>query len=318
MKKISPAWALLFIAPILGELVSGHQPPLEFFNPLVFIILALPYGFGALICRELMIRWKTGRFALIFLGLAYGLYEEAIVVRSMFNPNWLELESLQGYGHSFGISWTYSEMLLQFHVLISIYASILLAELLYPERRDELWLGKKGFIASIVGLLLWLPAGIMMTDYMPPIIFIILSVLAIVGLLYLASKYRLRIDNKHASKVVQTCWFYWTGFLTIAFSFIAISFTPEWQLRPPLWMTFLFVILMNGLALYLLLKWIHQGDGWDDRHRFALLSGLLSFFFLFNFLADLESFEGRSLVSIIAIWLLIKLKNKICQRIDLA
>ncbi len=32
--KISPALVLLFMASVLGELVSGHQHPLEFMNPL--------------------------------------------------------------------------------------------------------------------------------------------------------------------------------------------------------------------------------------------------------------------------------------------
>lgn len=38
--KISPALVLLFMAPVLGELVSGHQHPLEFMNPLSFVLTA--------------------------------------------------------------------------------------------------------------------------------------------------------------------------------------------------------------------------------------------------------------------------------------
>jgi len=86
--KRTPPWlTLLLLAPVLGELVSVHQTPLEFINPLNFIILSLPYGFGALICRELVVRWKKGWLSLLLLGVAYGVYEEAIVVYSVFDPN---------------------------------------------------------------------------------------------------------------------------------------------------------------------------------------------------------------------------------------
>jgi hypothetical protein len=59
-------------------------------------------------------------------------------------------------------------MLVHFHVLVSIGASILLAEMLYPGRRKEAWLGTRGLIACIAGLALWFPAGWLMTAYIPP------------------------------------------------------------------------------------------------------------------------------------------------------
>jgi hypothetical protein len=52
VKRIAPGVALLLTAPVIGELVPGHQAPAEFFNPVVFAALALPYGCGALLCRE--------------------------------------------------------------------------------------------------------------------------------------------------------------------------------------------------------------------------------------------------------------------------
>ena len=76
--KLSPALVLLFMAPVLGELVSGHQYLLEFMNPLSFILTALPYGLGALICRELTIRWNKGRLSLLLMGAAYGFLQKAL------------------------------------------------------------------------------------------------------------------------------------------------------------------------------------------------------------------------------------------------
>jgi hypothetical protein len=52
MKRIPPWLTLLILAPLLGEIVSGHQPPIELCNPLAVMLFMLPYGFGALHCRE--------------------------------------------------------------------------------------------------------------------------------------------------------------------------------------------------------------------------------------------------------------------------
>jgi hypothetical protein len=94
LKRTPPWLTLLLLAPILGELLSAHQSPLEFFNPGNFLILSLPYGFGAILCRELVVRWKKGLLGLLLLGIAYSIYEEGIVVHSFFNPNWGELGAL--------------------------------------------------------------------------------------------------------------------------------------------------------------------------------------------------------------------------------
>ena len=153
IKWMLPGLTLLLLAPVLGELVSAHQSPLEFINPLNFLILSLPYGFGALICRELVVRWKKGWLSLLLLGVAYGIYEEALVVYSIFDPNWTELGNLARYGFFAGVNWTWGLLTVHFHALISIAASVVLSELLFPERRGEPWLGRKALIGCFAGLL---------------------------------------------------------------------------------------------------------------------------------------------------------------------
>ena len=58
MRKLPPALVLFFLAPVIGELLSGSAPPIEFFNPFSLIILPALYGSGALLVRELTLRWK--------------------------------------------------------------------------------------------------------------------------------------------------------------------------------------------------------------------------------------------------------------------
>lgn len=51
IKRTPPGLTLLLLAPVLGELVSVHQTPLEFVNPLNFIIchclMALEHSYAA-------------------------------------------------------------------------------------------------------------------------------------------------------------------------------------------------------------------------------------------------------------------------------
>ena len=60
LRNTRPALALFFLAPMVGELLSGSAPPAEFFNPFTLLLLAALYGSGAVLIRELRVRWGTG------------------------------------------------------------------------------------------------------------------------------------------------------------------------------------------------------------------------------------------------------------------
>jgi len=312
MKRIPPWLALLLIAPLLGEIVSGHQPPLELCNPLSVLLLMLPYGFGALICRELVRRWKKGWVSLILLAVAYGIYEEGIVVRSFFNPNWLELENLKPY-HVFGVNWTYSEMLVHFHVLVSIAAGIMLAEMLYPEQRKDSWLSNKGLIACIVGLALWFPAGLLMSAYVPPLIGYLLAWSAMAGFFLTAYFVPVGIPAPVKKNPPHPFFFLLLGFANMTLFFVAVYVLPE-TVVPPLLLSIIGLVLLDGLTLWLLLHWSGNGGAWNDRHRLAWVAGGLGFFILFNFASDVDEFAGRSFVSAIAILGLILFSFRVSRR----
>ncbi len=84
--KNSSTLVLFLLSPAIAELLSGSAPPLEFFNPLGFVILASLYGSGAILARELALRWRKGYLSLLLLGAAYGVIEEGLIVKSFFDP----------------------------------------------------------------------------------------------------------------------------------------------------------------------------------------------------------------------------------------
>jgi hypothetical protein len=304
MRRVPPGVVLLALAPVLGELVSGHQSPAEFVNPLSFVVLSLPYGIGALACRELVVRWRRGKPSLLLLGMAYGVYEEGIVVRSFFNPNWQELGALADYGHAAGVNWTWALLLVHFHALISIGASVVLVEILYPGRRGQAWLSSKVFVTCLAGLLLWAPVGTLLSSYHPPLGWYGLSWAAVIGLGFLAHRLPTPRLPPVRHKVPDPLVFFLLGLVNMSAFFFIVFLTAE-SGEPPLAVTVIMLLLLDLGTLWIMLRWSQNGHGWDDRHRLALFAGLLAFFIYFSIDQDIEKWQGSSLVglaTVVALW----------------
>ncbi|MBN1440615.1 MAG: hypothetical protein JW929_14500 [Anaerolineales bacterium] len=313
MKRIPPWLTLLLLAPLLGEIVSGHQPPVQLCNPLSVALLMLPYGLGALVCRELVRRWRKGGLSLMLMAVAYGIFEEAIVVRSFFDPNWSELENLKQY-YALGVNWNWSETMVHFHVLISVAAAVILAEMIHADRRTEPWLGDRGLIACILGLTLWVPAGWLMTRFVPPASGYILSWIAIAGLVLAARRLPAGFPRRVKKSPPHPLFFWLLGFVNMTVFFVSVFMLPDFW-APPLWLAAGGLVVLDALTLGLLLRWSGNGGAWDDRHRLAWVAGGLGFFVLFNFFSDVEEgFAGRSCVSAFAIIALAVLAYRIRKR----
>jgi hypothetical protein len=310
MKRLTPGVALLLLAPALGELVSGHQTLFEFINPLAFVLTALPYGFGALICRELRVRWGVGWFSLALLGIAYGIYEEAIVARSVWDPDWAELGALRDYSYWRGITWTYAQVLIHFHLTISIISSVALAEILYPDRRHERWVSKRGLVVCFVGLALWMPALMAANPFVPPSGGFALAWVAIAGLAYGAWRLPAQVFPSRSGTGARPPWYGVVAAVNMTVVFLAVFMLPEenppWL--PPWPVMFAFVAVLDAVAFWLIMRWSGDGTDWDDRHKLALVSGMLAFFIAFDVLKDVnEGFGGSSIVAVLTAWGLRKL-----------
>ena len=151
LSRLPPALVLFLLSPILGELVSAFLSPLEFFHPLRLAITVVPYGCGAIVARELVVRRGKGFASVLLLGLAFGLFFEGIVTRVLFNPEWGGLGPLARYGRAFDFHWVLAVGIVHFQAMISIVCPILLTELLYPGKRNSPWIGTPGLILCCGG-----------------------------------------------------------------------------------------------------------------------------------------------------------------------
>jgi hypothetical protein len=178
---------VFFLAPMIGELLSGSAPPAEFFDPFGLFLMAALYGSGAILIRELRVRWGKGWWPVVLiLGAAYGIVEEGLACKSFFDPGWPDLGQLGSYGRWLGVNWVWSLNLTIYYMVFSIVIPILLVELLFPTRRDERWVGRKG----MVGFSLLLVADVLFCfaafPYRPPLLHVLLTIAVVVALYWIA------------------------------------------------------------------------------------------------------------------------------------
>jgi hypothetical protein len=274
---------VFLLAPAVGELVSGSTPLPEFLYPWVWLGLALLYGCGALLCRELALRWGTGWVGILLLGAAYGILEEGLVVRSFFDPNWQDLGALGEYGRSLGVNWLWSELLTLFHMAVSVGVTLALVELLFPGRRGEPWLGKRGMIGCGIGVSLWVAAGF--SFYAPPALHLVVATLAVLLLGAAARWLRIAPGPGPGWPVPRPSRFFWLGLLGMAGVFLFTWIVADNAALPAM-VTGIGMLAMAVAATWLGWRWSDATRSWDERHRLALVSGMLGFFLILGPMAN--------------------------------
>jgi hypothetical protein len=117
-RRVAPALALFFLAPLVGEYLLGNISISEI-TALFFI--APMYGWGALLIREAARRLGRGWPTIILLALAYGLFEAGLLDQSLSNPSFMGQHFLcVTYVAALGISAYYGMAFIIGHVIWSI------------------------------------------------------------------------------------------------------------------------------------------------------------------------------------------------------
>jgi len=312
MRRIPPALFLFFLAPAIGELLSGSAPPVEFFNPFMLLILPALYGSGAVLARELTLRWDKRWPTILTLGLAYGIIEEGLMIKSFFDPNWMDLGILGTYGRVAGVNWVWSVSLTLYHATVSIAIPILLTEILYADRRDEPWIGRRGMIGlSILLAAVVLFGALAMAPYRPPFIPYLFAIIATVGLCFLARRMPKRFGPPKPAPRLRPLWIGMFGFLSIIAYFIGGWALPELGIPPVLTIGFLILLALGVLHLF---RWASGEGAWSDVGRLALATGALTFFILLALLAA-DNPAGMALVGLAAAVGLLALNLRVRRRV---
>jgi hypothetical protein len=240
------------------------------------------------------------------------------MVKSFFDPAWPDLGLLGVYGRWAGVNWVWSLFLTFYHAVYSITIPIFLVELLYPERRDERWVGRRGMIVLSLLLLAVVVFGFFaLTPYRPSVVPYLMALTATVGLYVLARRMPIHWWTRRIEPSVSSLWFGIVGFAsTLGFFFMHWIF-PE--IGIPVALTMLAAVSLVWLVFTAVRHMSGEG-GWSDEEKLALVSGALTFFIL---LAPISEFDysrpdnpaGMTLVGLAALFFLLWLRHKTRRRV---
>ena len=313
MKKlhVPPALALFLLSPAIGELLSGSSPPLEFFNPFGFLLLASLYGSGAVLVRELKTRWHRDYRGLLLLGGAYGILEEGLMVKSFFDPNWIDLGILGSFGRWMDVNWIWAEMLTIYHAVFSITIPIMLIELAYPQDKYDKWVSKRWFATLTIILVAVTGIGyFFLTQYRPPMPQYLLAALAMT--LFIYAGYKLTPKKTHTSiKKTGSARRLFIISSAASFAFFLLFNGGPHIISNPI------IIMLLGAIFILCAAWYVNRFDWrlpeSTINRLSMVSGGLAFMIFLAFLMEFEGITGMSVVSLSAVVALLLLRRKIKQ-----
>lgn len=302
-RRVWPAiLALLCLAPLTAEVLSGSTPVLAFVaNPIIASINIPFYGCGALLVREVAWRRGLGWSGVLWLGAAYGIFEEGVVLNTWADP-WATVvctvargkaTGLCDYSRFGGINLLWALDLTVYHAVISITIPILLVGLLFPLRDARpVWLGRKAIIACVAseGIILALGLLVNFVNFrqhgqpgpllLPYLVELVL--MAVCVALALLMRARPPMWPARVASPARSLPGMWR---LRFFAFVAVAVL---ILSPAVYQSagvpFQLALGVNGALLALagwrVWAWSRCAD-WDARHPLALASGALGFFIVF-------------------------------------
>ena len=289
---------LVLLSPLIGEMLSGSSPPLEFFNPFLFIILLGMYGAGALLVRELVIRWRKGWASTIALGAAYGVIEEGIAVKSFFDPGWQDLGALAEYGRYLGVNWVWAVWLTIYHSAISICLPLLLVALIFPGLKGYPLLGRRGLRAVAIVFTVDIAfCAVLFThaqDFFPGTGEYILAFLAAAVLVIAARKIPAGLLSSSQEAPSWRPWrFGLLGFVFVLGAFVVAGAAPE-GVHPVFVMIAL--VILSAAVLHVLVHRI--GCSGNQPHKAFFAVGLMSLFIVLSPIHEANGMVGMSVVGV--------------------
>ncbi|UWZ85715.1 hypothetical protein [Occallatibacter riparius] len=274
-----PIWTLVFLAPVIAEVLSGSTR-----TSILFVLLPemMVWGVGALMCREMVRRWRAGGLSLLLLGLALSIAEEFLIQQTSIAP--LPFPGMHAdYGRTWGINFIWLLAMLGFESVWVVVVPVKVTELLFRKRREQAWLRQRGWMVCGVVFLLgcriawygWVKQArprLGAAPYDPPLSLVAGGLAAIAALIALA--YLLRgVGGPKAEGKTAPAWL--AGIVALVmgaawFELIGMSFQPH-PVEP-----FTMAIALGvgwAAAALALFTWWTSRRAWGDVHTFCACWG---------------------------------------------
>lgn len=322
-KNIAPAITLIFLAPLITEILPGST---RFSALFVFPIEIFVWGGGALLIRYVVRKWQLGWKSMLFLALVLSVAEEFLIQQTSIAPLVIHLKGVT-YARGLGINYVYLLWALIYESVSAVMLPIYLTELIFPERKKDLWLSKGGVIFFSVLFLLgsfaawftWTQIAKVkvfhLSAYKPSFILIATAIIVIVFLIFMAfakaNKKTLQLKKLNPPEpwIIMTAGAIWS-ILLFGLVLLGFGILPSF---PPI------IALCGGLVLaivpvYFLPKWTND-NLWEQKHTFSIIFGVMLGSMLITFLGFIgavpKDLYFKIIVDIIAIIFMIRLGLKI-------
>jgi hypothetical protein len=268
------AWSLVAVAPLVAEFVSGNLPVVYVW---LLIVYAPLYGGAALLARELGRRSARPWPVIVTLGLAFGVFEEAFLSFSLFNPDYADLRLLDfGWIPSLGAGAWWTIFVVVLHAVWSVCVPIVLVEAFAAEVAERPWLTNRALAVPGVAVALGAGATLAVTraeDAFVPSAGQLVGAALVLGALVAAAVVfatRPTRARRTASAHVAPTPVRVAGLSALA---ATAFYATAAQVGPWAVTVALLLVLLVG-AVVVIRRW-SIAAGWSARHRLALAAGAL-------------------------------------------
>lgn len=282
---LPPALLLMFLAPLMAEVLPGATRLSALF---VLPIQICVWGGGALLIRYAVRRWRLGWRNMLLLALALSVAEECLIQQTSLAPMVLYIKG-EVYARAFGVNYVYFLWALAYETVFVVFLPIVLVELIFPERRDDVWLSRAGLatvtaffvIGSLFAWYSWTqharPNVFHVPVFNPPLEAVLIAIAAMAGLLYAAlGPWRTKLARPAAPLPPPPAWgiagcgfvwaVLWYGLVLLGFG-IEPAFPPALAVGAGL-------ILLSAILLRLP-RWTAHTD-WRVNYNHALVFGAMT------------------------------------------
>ncbi len=129
--------------------------PAEVLSPLGLLLQFFGYGVPVLFVRELAARARAGLPGLFLMGLAYSIFNEGIIAKTLFFGGGMHAYDAFYFA---GIRVVWTVIISTWHALHAMVFPIALVSALFPTVRQEPWLSMP---AGVTLLVIWVPAAVL-------------------------------------------------------------------------------------------------------------------------------------------------------------
>lgn len=147
---LRPLLALLVLAPFIGEVLSSNVPASLFvLRPAMNFFVVITYSVPVLLLRELWVARSLSPAALFVCGLAYGIFNEGLLARTLLLRDHLPVPTFDGYLVVGGLNLSWGITILVWHAVFSVTTPIFIVHSLWREESRSRWLSTKWLIAMV-------------------------------------------------------------------------------------------------------------------------------------------------------------------------